>query len=261
MAMTVNHNLYNSYAAQNMDGGIKKKEDGRQANGAETKRTGSELREPKLSEAADKLLKKLRSTYGNMDFMVADFKNAEEAKDVISRGTKEISVLFSTDELEKMASDEKYEKEYMDRVQGALRMSDEINRQFGFESAFGRDDKNSEINSQITRIGISFNSDGTTSFFAELEEISESQRERIKKMQEEKLAKKQEDTKSTEDKKQTENKNQTEHPEIKPDKDLKYTVVQADSREELIKKIREVDWNTIKTVNEPDTGRRFDFSI
>ena len=102
--------------------------------------------------------------------MVANFKNADEAKDALSRGTKEVSVLFSSEELEKMASNEKYEKEYMDRVQGALRMSDEINKKFGFESAFGKDGSNSEI----TQIGIFFNSDGTTSFFAELEKSSAS---------------------------------------------------------------------------------------
>lgn len=53
----------------------------------------------------------------------------------------------------------------MGRVQGALRMSDEINKKFGYESAFGKNGGNGEI----TKIGISFNSDGTTSIFAELE--------------------------------------------------------------------------------------------
>ncbi len=79
---------------------------------------------------------------------------------VLSKGAQEVSVIFSSSELEKMASDEKYEKEYMERVQGALRMSEQINREFGFTSAFGEKSGNSEIN----KIGISFNSDGTTSF-------------------------------------------------------------------------------------------------
>ena len=52
--------------------------------------------------------------------MVADFDKGDNAKDILSRGTKEVSVIFSSSELEKMASDEKYEKEYMERVQGAL---------------------------------------------------------------------------------------------------------------------------------------------
>ncbi|MCM1186028.1 MAG: DUF6033 family protein [Lachnoclostridium sp.] len=170
--------------------------------------------QPKLSSKAQKLLEKLKKMYKNMDFMVADFKNAEEAKAALAGGTKEISVLFSVEELEKMASSEKYEKEYMDRVQDALRMSDEINRQFGFTSAFGKGE-----GSTITKFGISFNADGTTSFFAELEKSSASQREYIEKMQEEKRAQKREDAKRT--------------------------TLQADSLEELLEKMRKVDWSAV----------------
>lgn len=121
--------------------------------------TGS-IGEAGLSKGAQALLEKLRKSYGDMDFMVADFDRGDNAKDILSRGTKEVSVIFSSSELEKMASDEKYEKEYMERVQGALRMSEQINREFGFTSAFGEKSGSSEIN----KIGISFNSDGTTSF-------------------------------------------------------------------------------------------------
>ena len=129
--------------------------------------TGS-IGEAGLSKGAQALLEKLRKSYSDMDFMVADFDKGDNAKDILLRGTKEVSVIFSSSELEKMASDEKYEKEYMERVQGALRMSEQINREFGFTSAFGEKSGNSEIN----KIGISFNSDGTTSFFAELEKSS-----------------------------------------------------------------------------------------
>ncbi len=249
MSMTVNHGLYNSYAAQNTDADIKKKET--ESRTKEVRRQESEVKQPQLSQAAQKLLEKLRNTYSDMDFMVADFKNADEAKAALSRGTKEVSVLFSSEELEKMASSEKYEKEYMHRVQGALRMSDEINKKFGFESAFGKDGSNIEI----TRIGISFNSDGTTSFFAELEKSSASQRERIEKAQEEKRTQKKEDAKKAEKEKQK------ERLEGRSDQDVKRTTVQADSMEELLEKIQTVDWNRIKAGNEPETGRKFDFSI
>lgn len=245
MSMTVNHSLYNSYAAQNADADMKKKETDSRTKAAGAQKQESEVRQPQLSQAAQKLLEKLRNTYGNMDFMVADYKNAEEAKAALSRGTKEVSVLFSSEELEKMASDEKYEKEYMDRVQGALRMSEEINKKFGFESAFGKN------GGEITKIGISFNADGTTSFFAELEKSSASQREHIEKVQEEKRTQRKEDAKKAE----------KERLEGKADNDVKRTSVQADSMEELLKKIQKVDWNTIQTGNEPEVGRKFDFSI
>ncbi len=59
-----------------------------------------------------------------------------------------------------------------------------MNYEFGFTSAFGEKSGNREIN----KIGISFNSDGTTSFFAELEKSSTRQREHIEKAREEKRA-------------------------------------------------------------------------
>ena len=179
----------------------------------------------KLSEKAQDMLEKLRKKYKNMDFMAVDFEKEDEVKSVLSHGTKEFSVLFSSDELEKMASDEKYEKEYMNRIEGAVHMSDQINRRFGFESASGEND------TQIMKIGIGLQKDGSTTFFAELEKSSAMQRERIEKAQEEKRT------------------------------NRKRTTVQADSIEELLKKIKEVDWNTIKAEDETVSGSKFDFSI
>lgn len=192
-------------------------------------------------------MEKLRKSYGDMDFMVADFDKGDNAKDILSRGTKEVSVIFSSSELEKMASDEKYEKEYMERVQGALRMSEQINREFGFTSAFGKKSDNSEI----SRIGISFNSNGTTSFFAELEKSSARQREYIEKAREEKRAAR----------KEQEKKERLENRYVREDVGVKRTTVQANSLEELLEKIRGVDWDSIKAENRPQSGGRFDFTI
>ena len=199
-----------------------------------------------LSKGAQALLEKLRKSYSDMDFMVADFDKGDNAKDILSRGTKEVSVIFSSSELEKMASDEKYEKEYMERVQGALRMSEQINREFGFTSAFGEKSGNSEIN----KIGISFNSDGTTSFFAELEKSSARQREHIEKVREEKRAARKEQEKE-----------RLENRYLREDTGVKRTVIQAGSMEELLEKIRSVDWNSVKAENRPQSGGRFDYTI
>ena len=38
-------------------------------------------------------------------------------------------------------------------------------------------------------------------------------------------------------------------------------MVKADSVEELLEKIRNVDWDKIRAANEPEEGRKFDFSI
>ena len=78
----------------------------------------------------------------------------------------------------------------MHSIEGALRMSDEINAQFGFERAFGKTNGNADADTKITKFGISFNSDGTTTFFAQLEKSSASQKEYLEKLQEKKAAEK-----------------------------------------------------------------------
>ena len=114
-------------------------------------------------------------------------------------------------------------------------MTDEINAQFGFERAFGKTNDNADADTKITKFGISFNSDGTTTFYAELEKSSASQ----KKAAEKKEAKKKEQSKQTE---------------------VRKTTVQANSKEELLDKIKNIDWDSIKP-EENKIGGRFDFSI
>ena len=113
--------------------------------------------ETQLSQKAQKLLEKLRKKYGNIDFMVGDYDNAEDAKKLLSGGTKETSVLFSVEELEKMASSTKTENEYMNRIQDVLGKVDEIQKKYGF----------------VTSFGVSFDKDGIMSYFAALENTAE----------------------------------------------------------------------------------------
>lgn len=193
-----------------------------------------------LSRRAQELLEKLRKTYKDMDFMIADFANGDDAKAVMSQGTKEISVLFSSEELEKMASSEKYEKEYMDRIQGALRMSERINKEFGFETAFG----GKKENSKIIKIGIAFGKDGSITYFAELEKATQKQREYIEKVRGKSIKERKEFV-------ETEKKVKTEG--------NKRIILQAGSEEKLVKKIMEVDWSKVK--EDKGEGNRFDYSI
>lgn len=46
----------------------------------------------------------------------------------------------------------------MHSIEGALRMSDEINAQFGFERVFSKTNGNADTDTKITKFGISFNS-------------------------------------------------------------------------------------------------------
>ncbi|MDE7312653.1 MAG: hypothetical protein K2N87_13705 [Eubacterium sp.] len=180
-----------------------------------------------LSDKAQALLEKLKKTHSNMDFMVAD--KGDNTKEVLSRGTKEFSVLFSTEELEKMAADETFEKENMDKVYDAVRMTEQINKENGFGPASEK--------GEILKIGISFNDDGTTSYFAELEKMSESQRERIEKAKEQKKDLKDISVRS------------------------KRTQVSASSMKELVEKMNKVDWSKIREQDIKNYQPGFDFSI
>ena len=190
------------------------------------------------------MLENLRGSRNDMDFMVADFENGDNAKDILAQSDKEYTVIFLKEEMEKMASDPKYYAEKMHSIEGALRMSDEINAQFGFESAFGKTNGNADADTKITKFGISFNSDGTTTFFAQLEKSSASQKEYLEKLQEKKAA----------EKKEAKKKEQTKQIEVRK------TTVQANSKEELLDKIKNIDWDSIKP-EENKIGGKFDFSV
>lgn len=203
-------------------------------------------KEATLSGKAQDVLKMLREKYKNMDFMVAEFENEDDAKAILSRGTKEYSVLMSSDELEKMASDEKYLQERMDGIDGAVRMSKQINEQFGTDSDYAK-----ENGVAVTRFGITLNDDGSTSFFAEMEKSNAKQWERIGKAREEKRAEQKAEDKKTE-------KELQEY--LKTGSGIKKTTVSANSMEELINKIKNVDWDAVKDV-QPENGGKYDFSI
>ena len=103
---------------------------------------------------------------------------------------------------------------------------------------------NADADTKITEFGISFNSDGTTTFYAELEKSSASQKEYLEKIQEKKAA----------EKKEIKKKEQSKQIEVRK------TTVQANSKEELLDKIKNVDWDSIKS-EENKIGGRFDFSV
>ncbi|MDE6024312.1 MAG: hypothetical protein K2G45_02560 [Lachnospiraceae bacterium] len=204
--------------------------------------------ESKLSSKAQDYLKKLRKQYSNYDFFVGD--SSDDLKSLAKSGTKEFSVIFSSAELERMANDEKYAKEKLQCVEKAVKMSEEINKKFGFESAFGKDGVS------ITRMGIVFNEDGTTNFFAEMEKSSAKSREHLEKLREDKRAKKKEEEKKAEKKAEKEIQGYSRSNET-----TKRTNVQADSMDELLEKISKIDWDTVESEEVQKTGGKYDFSV
>lgn len=212
-------NSYGAYQSSFYDSAVKNKKEQEKTKAAEKQEEIRKTKQPELSSRAKKLLKELQKKYGNMDFMVGSYDTDEEAAAYLSRGTKEYSVLIDPEELEKMASDEETKKKYLGMLEEATGKLDQMKNQLG------------EHKDEVTHTGVSIGKDGTMSFFADLEKVSEKQRERIEKKREEKAD------------------------------SVKRTRVKATSTQELLKKIKQVDWSKIKEERVQENGRRFDYSI
>lgn len=189
-----------------------------------------------LSSGAKKLLKELQKTYGNTDFMVANYENEEEAAEYLSRGTNTYSVLMTPDELEKMAADKDYKKETLQKLDNAVAKLQDMKDQLG------------DRKDEVKRVGVAIGDDGKVSYFAELEKTTEKQRERIEKQRENK---KEEAAKAQKDKKE-------EGAFIH--EGVKHTTLFADSVKDLKDKINQVDWNTIREDGYSTSGNHFDFT-
>lgn len=211
-----------------------------------------------LSDAAQKLLDELKEKYTNMDFMVANYSSDEEAQELLSRGTKEYSVLMDPETLEKMASDEEAKEKYIGILEDSTSKLDDMKEQL----------KDSDEN--VTRIGFSVGNDGQVSYFAELEKSSKEQSDRIEAARDEKRAAKKEETKKAA-KKAVEEKQQEsletkrkEHANAlygKQGESVKRTTVIASSTEELLEKIKNVDWDSITEEQVKSHGGRIDFTV
>ena len=198
------------------------------ANSTKQTQASKDKDEVKLSDKAKNLLQELRKTYGNVDFMVASYSSDEEADAYLSRGTKDFSVLIDPEELEKMANDEDTKKKNLGIIDEAMGKLSDMKDKLG--------DKKDEV----TRLGVSIDKNGTVSYFAELETLSEKQRERIEEAKE--------------------NKKEEEGGYIQSSR-VKRTKVTADSVDGLFDKINNVDWSKIKEEKPDPEMNRFDFSI
>ncbi len=175
-----------------------------------------------LSSDAKALLKDLKKSYGNADFIVADYETEEEAASYLSRGTSQYSVLLTPEELEKMASDEKAKEENIKALDGAFAKLDEMKGQLG------------ESGKDVSKLGVVLGDNGEVSYFAELEKVSEKQRERIEEKREN----------SREEAKKAQREKQPARWERGPES-VKRTTVRASSVEALKKEIDQVDWNAV----------------
>jgi len=175
--------------------------------------------EGKLSSKAQDFLAKLREQYGDYDFIIADDVNDPR---LLDQGTKAYSVILRTDELERMANDEDYAKEVMGKVDSAIGTMKGIEEKGELGEGV-----------QFKRIAISFDDEGNMKLFAELEKMSEQQKERMESAKE----------KRAEEKKKAD---KQEEKEKRSEAPAKRTWVEASSEEELLEKLRNINWDEIQ---------------
>lgn len=220
---------YGGYQANSYDNTLKNQKNRQSKKTDKKEDAGVKKNAPKLSANAKALLAELKRRYGNMDFMVASFDSDEEAQSYLSRGTKEYSVLIDPEELEKMAADPDYKEKNLSIIEESTGKLKDIKDQLGSKK------------DEVVNLGVSIGKDGTVSYFAELQKMSDKQREHIDKTRE---ARKEENAKAAKE-------------QEKKDSGRR-TTVKAGSVEELLEKIKNVDWDKVR---EETTGSRFDYSI
>lgn len=212
-------NNYHNYETQAQTG-TQKTAAGKTSESANTKSV-------ELSKEAKDLLKELQQKYGNMDFIVGDYETDDEAAAYLSRGTKEYSVLMSAEELEKMAKDSSSKKAGMDKIESARNQLAYMQTQL------------KESGENVTKLGVVFEKDGTSTLFASLKKVNEQQRERQEEAREAKKAEKSAANSAY---------NRT-----------KETTVKAKTTEELLEKIRNVNWDNVEEKLVPASGSKFDY--
>lgn len=255
MSFNVNNTGYNAYRTSyeygTKAGNQAAKTDGQAKSVNQAKSAGKpDYGEGTLSVKAQDFLKKIREKYGDFDIFVGD---SDEALNKLSAGSdKDVSVMFSADEIEKMAEDESYAGERLSQMETAVADARKL------VEDYNNSDESKESGTVITGIKITMNEDGSTSVFAELEKVNKEQRERLEAKREEKAKEA-----KTAEKKEAEKTEKAEKPAKaeKPEKPGPRTLVEADTVGELFEKIKNFDWNTVDRPEDRFKGKHFDFSV
>jgi len=168
---------------------------------------------PKLSDKAQKFLDGLREKFGDYDFVVSANPNAADA----AGGTKEFSVIFTPEELERMADDADYAEKILGNVENAVDKLKNIS------------ERDLEDGVQFSQLSISFDDEGNMKLFASLEKISAEQQERLDAARQRRAE---------------------ENPDAEiSDEPLKILYkpadIEADTEEELFAKIFGIDWDAV----------------
>jgi len=172
-----------------------------------------------LSQKAQDLFSKLQEKYGEYDFFVAE--NQDDMKNYMDKGTKQYSVVFTKEELEKMANDEEYAEKVIGQMESAIGMTKRL-------------EESGELGEGVhfKQVAITFDGEGNMKLFAQLEKLSADQQARMEDAKEKKAEEKDKADKAGEDRK--EEQAQEEKGNI--------VEIEANSEEEFWEKLLSIEW-------------------
>lgn len=240
---------------------IKKSEETKETE-KKTKVGGKTIGKPELSEKAAAYYEELKRKYGKLDFILVSKDQKEFAKATASSysNPNKMVVLIDEEKIERMAEDEDYRKQYEGIIaQGANGLTQLKN-------------KLANMGMNVKNCGMKVNDDGAASFFATMDKSFKAQnkaaQQRLAKKKAAKKAEEKKEQKKADHKKQQEKleKSRADKKEISEkyfDEDSEVTFT-ADSIDELIKKIEDVDYlfrNDVLSDREKQVGQKVDFAI
>ena len=263
---------YKSYSTSRPDrAGKEQKVSGNTAKQAAedaTKRsvTGKIIGEPKLSKEGAAYYEELKKKYSGMDFILVSTDQKEQAKAQAAKYATpgKMVVLIDEEKIERMATDEKYRRQYEAIIAGASNQLSAIGKQAAATGA------------KVKAYGMQVNDNGTASYFAVLEKANEAQRQRIERRAEQKKADRKEADRKKADRMDAERRSEklTEKTAEKKanheaaqrsDLDEDTIMISAGSIEELMQKIQDVQMaarsDTVQTEEEKKLGRHIDFAL
>lgn len=220
---------------------------------------GLAIGDVKLSDKAKEYYEKLKSKFGNMEFiLVSNDLKSEVQKHAASYGNvnKQV-VLIDVDKLEKMANDPSFAKKYEGIIAMAQTKLAEMKNSLASSGA------------GVKNFGINVDSNGNASYFATLEKSSEAQAKRIEKQREAKAEAKKAEKKKAEKEKaeeRVEEARQKRHEaaeKTSEEEDVSYHFIESDSVEGLFDKVSIFSYNaavdTVVTAEELNFGQNIDY--
>ena len=216
--------------------------------------SGRTVGNPMLTEKAAKYYDELRKKYGNMDFILVSKDQKEYAKANASKygNSNKMVVLIDEEKIERMAEDEKYRKQYEGIISNGANGLTQMKQKLA----------NMGVN--VKSCGIKINDNGASSFFATMDKSFKTQNKKRAEKQAAKKAQKKADEKKAQKKKQQE-KIEEGRKESKESRESDEITFEADSIDELMKKIENMDYvqrpEDKLSEMEKKIGRQFDYSI